>query len=340
LAADVALALAGRHGARFELLSRRAGDRGALRAGIHPALLPGGRRVSDDAERAEVEATWGPVPAEPGRTSMEILEAAAERQIDVLFLIGVDPLRDVPDAALARRALQNARAKVVQSLELGELEPYADVFLPTAATFERDGHLTTWEGRSQRIRPVRGPQGLSRPDWEILAGLARAMGGDLGFASIEELQEEMSALLEPRERPRRSTAWAGGGTPQWLDELTLFTYPLLVDEGRLSGGAAEVKAALEEPPFAEVHPEDAEKRGLTDQGAVRLRTGSGEAVVPVRVTEDVAQGAVFLPFNQPGLAANTLLAGRFTAAVELEPTTVAVEEPPGADTPAAAGVVA
>ncbi|HET9723074.1 MAG TPA: NADH-quinone oxidoreductase subunit G [Actinomycetota bacterium] len=325
LAADVALGLAGRHGARFGLLSRRAGDRGALRAGVHPALLPGGRRVTDDAERGEVEAVWGPLPTEPGRTSMEILEAAAERQVDVLFLIGLDPLRDVPDAGLARRALQNARYAVVQSLELGELEPYADAFLPAAATFERDGHVTTWEGRSQRMRPVRGPQGLSRPDWEILAGLARAMGGDLGFGPIEELQEEMSGLLEPRGRPRRSTAWAGGGTPQWIEELTLFTYPLLVDEGRLSDRAAEVKAALEDPPFAEVHPEDAAKRGLEDGGPVRLRTGAGEAVVPVRVTEDVAQGAVFVPFNQPGLAANTLLAGRFTAAVEIErPAMVAV----------------
>jgi predicted molibdopterin-dependent oxidoreductase YjgC len=245
---------------------------------------------------------------------MGILDAAARREIDVVFLIGVDPLRDLPDAALARRALENVRFKVVQSLELGALEPYADAFLPAAASFEREGHVTTWEGRGQRMRPVRGPKGLSRPDWEILVGLARAMGGDLGFETLEELQEELGSLREPT---RRSTAWAAAGAPQWIEELTLFTYPLLVDEGRLSEGATELKAALEDGPFAEVHPDDAAKHGLVDGGPVRLRTAAGQAVVPVRVTEHVAAGSVFVPFNQPSLAANTLLAGRFTAAVEL-----------------------
>jgi NADH-quinone oxidoreductase subunit G len=333
LAADVALAVASKHGAAFVLTARRANDRGALRAGVHPSLLPGGRRLADPTARAEVEAVWGELTAtEPGRDAKGILEAAADREIDVLFLIGVDPLRDHPDAALARRALENARFKVVQSLELGALEPYADAFLPAAASFEREGHMTTWEGRGQRLRPVRGPTGLSRPDWEILAALARAMGADLGLRTLEELQEELGALLEPREPPRRSTAWAGGGTPQWTDELTLFTYPLLVDEGRLSEGAVELRAALQEAPFAEVHPEDAERHGLSDGGWVRLRAAAGEAVVACRVTEHVAQGAVFVPFNQPGLAANTLLSGRFTAAVELqavggEPDPVAAREP-------------
>jgi len=219
---------------------------------------------------------------------------------------------------LARRALENAPFKVVQSLELGSLEPYTDAFLPAAPWFEREATATTWEGREQRLRPARGPAGLSRPDWEIFDELARAMGRDLGLRSLDEVREELAGLLAPRAPTERSTAWAGAGEPQWIDGLTLFTYPLLVDEGRLSEGASELKAALEETPFAEVHPEDAEAHGLVDGGSVRLRTSSGEAVVPVRVTEHVAAGSVFVPYDQPGLAANTLLAGRFTAAVELQ----------------------
>jgi len=319
LATDVALRLARRFGAGFALVPRRAGDRGALRAGVHPALLPGGRRLTVPAERAEVEAAWGELRnVEPGRNGREILEACAAREIDVLFLVGVDPLRDVPDAALARRALENVPVKVVQSLELGELEPYADAFLPAAALHEREGHLTTWEGRSQRVRPVRGPVGLSRPDWQILAGLAEAVGAPLGFGSLEELREEMGALLAPRQVVVRPSAWVGAGVPQWLDELTLFTYPLLVDEGRLSSGASELKATLEESAFVEVHPDDAEKLHLADGERARVRTGAGEAILPVRVTSRVAQGSVFVPFNQPGLAANRLLSGRFTAAASLE----------------------
>ncbi len=331
LATDVALRLARRFGAGFALVPRRAGDRGALRAGVHPALLPGGRRLAAPAERAEVEAVWGELrDAAPGRNGREILEACARREVDVLFLVGVDPLRDLPDAALARRALENVPVKVVQSLELGELEPYADAFLPAAALHERDGHLTTWEGRSQRIRPVREPAGLSRPDWQIFAGLAEAVGAPLGFGSLEELREEMGVLLAPREVSARPTAWVGAGVPQWIDELTLFTYPLLVDEGRMSEGASELKAALEEPAFVEVHPEDAEKLRLTDGGLARVRTGAGEATLPVRVTARVAQGSVFVPFNQPGLAANRLLSGRFTAAATLEPAPVTGEGTPGA----------
>jgi len=236
----------------------------------------------------------------------------------VLFLIGVDPLRDLPDAALARRALGNVPTVVVQSLELGSLEPFASMFLPAAAFLEREGHLTDWEGRRQRLRPIRGPQGISRPDWEIFAGLALALGGDLGFETLEELQAEMGGLLPPRATSRRPNVWAGAGAPQWIDDLTLFTYPSLIDEGRLSEGADELKAALQEPAFAEVHPDDAEKHGLTGSPTVRLRTEAGEAVLPLRVTSHVAQGSVFVPFNQPGLASNTLLSGRHTAAVALE----------------------
>ncbi|HEX9123689.1 MAG TPA: NADH-quinone oxidoreductase subunit G [Actinomycetota bacterium] len=321
IALDLVMRQANRIGARFTWVSRRAGDRGALRAGVHPELLPGGRRVTDAAERAEVEAVWGELAnAMRGRDAHQILEAAAKREIDVLFLIGVDPLRDFPDAKLALRGLQNVPNKVVQDLRLGDLEPFADAFLPAAASFERDGHFTTWEGRGQRIRPVRDPAGLARPDWEIFAGLAEAVGGDLGFPSLEVLREELGGLLAPREGLGHDPGFLFLPPVDHTDkELILFTSPLLVDEGRLSVGADHLKAALEEDAFAEVHPADAERLGLADGGRARVRTEAGEAELPVRVTSHLAQGACFVPFNQPGLAANTLLTGRFTIVATLEP---------------------
>jgi NADH-quinone oxidoreductase subunit G len=318
LAADVALSVVNRFGTRFAYVTRRANDRGALRAGVHPELLPGGRRMIDGEGRAAVEEVWGSIASTAtGRSTRQILEAAAKREIDVLFLIGVDPLRDLPGSALTRRALQNTRHKVVQGLELGDLDPYADAFLPAAAWPERDGHTTDWEGRSQRFRPVRPPRGVSRPDWEIFVGLADAMGGDLGFRSLDELREEAAELLATREVPLRSTAWTGTGRPQLAGELTAFTYPLLIDEGRMVDGSAELKAALEEEAFAEMHPTDAEKHALHDGDRIRVRTETAEAELPLRVTTDVAQGAVFVPFNQPGLSANTLLGATF-----FEPATV------------------
>jgi NADH-quinone oxidoreductase subunit G len=333
---DAARGLAGSTGARFAYASRRANDRGALRAGVHPSLLPGGRRFADGGDRAEVEALWGPIlAAEEGRGWRDILGACAAREVDVLFLIGVDPLRDYPDAALARRALENVPRKVVQSLELGSLEPFVDAFLPAAPFLEKDGHVTTWEGRSQRLRPIRGPQGISLPDWEIFASLALASGGDLGFETLDELHEEMGRLLGPREVAGRWEAPVAHAPIALADgELALCTYPLLVDEGRLSERADELKATLEDEATLELHPDDAATRGLADGATAVVRTAAGEAELPVHVTEHVAPGSAFVPFNQPGFAANTLLSGAFVT-----PASIEAAEGAGADeVPAEAGV--
>ena len=254
--------------ARFAYVSRRANDRGALVAGVVPQLLPGGRAFANPQERGEVEALWGPImAAEEGRDWRGILQACANREIDVLFLIGVDPLRDYPDAALALRALQNVPTKVVQSLELGSLEPFADAFLPAAPFLEKDGHVTTWEGRSQRLRPVRGPEGIALPDWEIFASLGLAAGGDLGFETLDELRDEMGRLLAPRELGGSGFALPGSSVPVVPEgNLILFSYPLLVDEGRLSERAEELKAVLQDEAFVEVHPQDAAAFGLTRRG--------------------------------------------------------------------------
>ena len=316
--ADAALEAAVAAGVGATYVTRRANDRGALRAGVHPALLPGGRAIGDPGD---VEAVWGPIlDREPGRDTNAILQACADREIDVLFLIGVDPLRDAPDAALARRALQNVPIKVVQSLELGDLETFAEAFLPAAAFIEKEGHVTNWEGRGQRLRAVRGPEGISLADWEIFASLALACGGDLGFETLDELREEMGRLLapSPAETAARPGATAAASEAPSASGLRLFTYPLLVDEGRLSEGADELKAALEESAFIEVHPRDAEAAGVADGGRVVVRTDAGEAEVDARVTEQVTPGAVFVPFNQPGLAANTLLSGDLVTGVTLE----------------------
>jgi NADH-quinone oxidoreductase subunit G len=359
-------------GARFSFLPRRAGDRGALRAGLHPELLPGGRRVAEGSERGSVETTWGrEIPGERGHDSRAILEAAARGEIDVLYLVGVDPLTDFPDQDLVRTALGNSPFTVVQDISTGEYAEYAEAVLPAAAFLERDGHFTDWEGRGQRLRPVRPPLGLSRPDWQIFQELSEVMGADMGFGSLDDLHEEMGALLAPREvsDPTRATGGVDQGTPEeaagspderaipqahesaggedeaateettepegaergeegpasGADEdqshpgdLLLFSYPLLVDEGKLSVDADELKAALEEQPFLEVHREDAERLGLEDGGRARIRTEAGEAELEVRVSDGIVAGAAFVPWNQPGLRASTLFRERPRARASAE----------------------
>jgi NADH-quinone oxidoreductase subunit G len=307
---------------KFALLNRRANDRGALRAGLHPALLPGGRAVGSDDARAQVEVAWGTLlPSAPGREVGAILEAAAGREIDVLFLVGADPLRDFPDVALARRALENVAYKVVVDIDARALTRYADAMLPAAPYLEKDGHYTDWEGRSQRLRAVRRPQGMARSEWEIFQELSEITGKDLGFRSLDALHEQMASLYSVPQAGVSALSSEAEPTPQPQhgEGLILFTYPLLVDEGRLLEGADKLKEALEESPFAEVNPTDAGRLGIADGATVRLTTDAGEAELPVRVTADIAPGTVFVPWNQPGFAANTLLSGSLSTSVTLEP---------------------
>ncbi|HJR96713.1 MAG TPA: NADH-quinone oxidoreductase subunit NuoG [Actinomycetota bacterium] len=334
-AADVAKRAAEATGARFQYVTRRANDRGALLAGVHPSLLPGGRGLD---EVDDVEAAWGPLMnREPGRDTMGILRACADREVDVVFLVGVDPLRDVPDAELVRRALDNVPVKIVQSLELGSLEPFADAFLPASAFLEKDGHVSTWEGRGQRLRAIRGRDGISLADWEIFASMALACGGDLGFETLDQLHDEMGRLMAAREDGRSELgAVAAPAEVEPGDGLALFTYPLLVDEGRLSEEADELKAALGQAPFVELHPTDAAAAGIVDGGRAMVRTDAGAAELPARVTEHIAAGAAFVPFNQPGLAANTLFSGRMVTRARITPAESDPARPEGAEAVGAA----
>ncbi|CAN5720051.1 NADH-quinone oxidoreductase subunit G [soil metagenome] len=384
-AADAARQAADATGARFQYVTRRANDRGALLAGVHPSMLPGGRAMHevDDVERA-----WGPLMnRQPGRDTIGILQACANGEVDVLLLVGVDPLRDIPDAQLVRRALDNVPVKVVQSLELGSLERFADAFLPASAFLEKDGHVSTWEGRGQRLRSIRRRDGISLADWEIFVSMALACGGDLGFETLDEIHAEMARLLGAREAkgatgeadaPLAAEGAPGGegasGSVEGLapqpdserergdegatadvdrsgDELgetrqagdasdeeglLLFTYPLLVDEGRLSERADELKSALADEAFVEVHADDAGSHGLADGARALVRTDAGEAVLPVRVSAHVALGSVFVPFNQPGFAANALLSGQMQTRARLSAAEGATPEGPGGDEPTGA----
>jgi predicted molibdopterin-dependent oxidoreductase YjgC len=197
--------------------------------------------------------------------------------------------------------------------------------VPAAAPGEVDGHVTDWEGRSQRVRRVRGPIGSSRPDWEIFAGLAEAFDAPLGFSTLEDLQEEMARLLAPRELGG-DAAPASAGVPAPSGELLLMAYPLLVDEGRLSEDAGELKEAQQQAAFAELHPEDAEAAGIADGSEALVKTDAGEARLPVRITSGIAKGTVFVPYNNPGLRANTLLSGFFVTPVSIEPVEDGAED--------------
>ena len=283
-------------GARPAWVPRRAGARGGLAAGVHPALLPGGRRVSDQSARADVEQVWGPIPTTPGRDARAILEDAAN--LGVLLLAGVDPAADFGDATLGRRALDQAPFVVALDLLMNESSRRANVVLPANAFAERDGTLTNWEGREQPFSPAVSPAGVSRPDWEILSLIANEAG--VGFPRTHtELRREMTALT------RESTSGTPVAIPaprlRRLDEhrpFTLLTYPLLVDAGSMLLGADDL-LATSEGAYVEIGRADAERIGVVVGDHVRVESACGSVEAPVKIGS-LADRCVFVPANNPG----------------------------------------
>jgi predicted molibdopterin-dependent oxidoreductase YjgC len=178
------------------------------------------------------------------------------------------------------------------------------------------------------MRPVRAPVGLARSEWEIFQELSEIAGADMGFHSLDDLHEEMGAVLASGAASESASPPEATSTQPPLSaqasELTLFTYPLLVDEGKLVAGADRLKEALADQPFVEIHPEDAERLGIVDGQPVRLHTSAGQATLPARITDGIAPRCVFVPWNQPGFAANTILSGSTTTSVTVDPVAAEV----------------
>src|SRR5207302_9584280 len=136
-----------------------------------------------------------------------------------------------------------------------------------------------------------------------------------GFRSMEDVEEELGAILSVARVLVPGDTGRGQAPPHDGNDAegthALFTYPLLIDEGRISEGADELKAALEDQAFVEVHPDDAQRLRIADGEPAQLRTDAGQAILPVRVSDGIAPGSCFVPFNNPGLQADTVVSGRF-----------------------------
>jgi NADH-quinone oxidoreductase subunit G len=187
-----AVLLEARPDARFLPALRRANVRGALDLGLAPGVLPG--RVSLDAGRDWFADAWPVVPSSRGLDATGILEAAAGGRIDVLVLLGSDPLSDFPDRSLAQRALAGARFVIAVDTFVNDSGQHADVVLATAGYAEVDGTTTNVEGRVSRLTQKVTPPGTSRPDWMLAAELAYRLDSDLGLESIDGIWDEIERL--------------------------------------------------------------------------------------------------------------------------------------------------
>jgi NADH-quinone oxidoreductase subunit G len=212
-AVDVAGAvLAARPDARFLPVLRRANVFGALDMGLAPGLLPG--RVTLDAGREWFASRWDRLPAAAGLEAAGILAAAADGKIDVLVLLGADPLRDFPDRDLAARALAGARTVVSVATFIDDSARQANVVLAAAGYTEEAGTTTNLEGRISTLEQKITPPGTARQDWMLAAELALRLGSDLGVRSVDDVWDEIERVA-PSHRGitravLRSTAGADG----------------------------------------------------------------------------------------------------------------------------------
>jgi formate dehydrogenase major subunit len=334
----------GRPGVGVNPLRGQNNVQGACDMGSFPHELSGYRHVSDDATRQMFETMWGrPIDVEPGLRIPNMLDAAVDGTFKGIYIQGEDILQSDPNTHHVAAGLAAMECVVVQDLFLNETAAYAHVFLPGTTFLEKDGTFTNAERRIQRVRRVMSPK-PGYADWEVTKLLADAL--DLGwtYTHPSEIMDEIAALTPTFAGVSYavldrlgSVQWpcnaaAPEGTPVMhvdrfvrgrghfvlteyvpTDERTGPRFPLILTTGRILSqynvGAQTRRtenARWHEEDRLEIHPHDAEQRGVVDGQWVRLRSRAGETALRALVTDRVAPGVVYTTFHHPLTQANVI----------------------------------
>lgn len=299
---SAAAALSHTSGASFAYLPRRSGAPAAIDKGLFAGGLPGGRRLDDATDRHTVEQAWNTtLPATNGRNLHGILTAAANGEIDVLYLIGVDLVTDSASASLARKALERVPTVIVQDLALNAtVSQYATIVLPVTARQERAGTATNWEGRRQSFFKAVPPAGSAQDDHTILSQLAMYLGYDFGCADVGQIQAEMAAL------GRRDTAHPYPSGHTQPAPTNVMVRPRLLSHG--ASLTVDVPSLMATAPSETVVVDPLTANGLAVQdGAVIVVQAQGQDL-PATVTIDGTQApnTLVLPQRLGGVSLNEL----------------------------------
>ncbi|MDQ2801473.1 MAG: formate dehydrogenase subunit alpha, partial [Pseudomonadota bacterium] len=334
----------GREGVGVNPLRGQNNVQGSCDMGSFPHELPGYRHVGDDAVRAIYETLWGTaIDNEPGLRINNMLDAAVAGEFKGLYVQGEDIAQSDPDTKHVTAGLEAMECVVVQDLFLNETANYAHVFLPGSTFLEKDGTFTNAERRINRVRRVMPPRN-GYEDWEITQLLANAMGLGWSYAHPGQIMDEIAQTTPTfagvsfaRLDELGSIQWpcneeAPEGTPVMhmdhfvrgrgrfiitdyvaTDERTGPRFPLLLTTGRILSqynvGAQTRRTAnvvWHEEDLLEMHPFDAETRGLRDRDWARLASRSGETTLRLKVTDRVAPGVVYTTFHHPTTQANVI----------------------------------
>ena len=288
-------ALAAKTGAKIAYIPRRAGERGALEAGALGTVLPGGRPVVDAAARVDIAAAWGvdSLPATPGRTSTQIIDALASGDLDAVVVGGVDA-HDLPHS---RDAISALKKSFVVSLEIApsSVSAVADVVLPVAAITEKSGSFLNWEGRARAFDSAVADS-HNRSDVRILSMLADALGNPISLGTVTSSAREFNQLGSwDGARVHLAPVAAGSAQAVSGNEALLSSWRRLLDMGTLQKGEDNL-AGTRRPTVAVISPKRAESIGVATGQQVRVSNAQGSITIPVLV-EDIHEDAVWIPRN-------------------------------------------
>jgi len=318
---------------------------GACDVGALPNVFSGYQRVDDPPTRAKFEKAWGvALPDKPGLTLVEILNAAFEKRIRGLYVMGENLMLSDPDINHVRQELKALDFLVVQDIFLSETAELADVVLPACSFAEKEGTFTNTERRVLRVRKALAAPGEAREDWRILCEVASRLGYPMGYADAEAVLREIASLTpiyagityerleegglqwpcptqdHPGTKFLHERGFARGKgkfhpvrflPPQELPDRE---YPFVLTTGRVlqhwhtgtMTRRCEVLDDLVPTGRLEISPRDAGRLGVVSGQKVAVHSRRGRIEVPVGLTDRIADGVVFLSFHFKEHPANAL----------------------------------
>jgi len=334
----------GREGVGVNPLRGQNNVQGSCDMGSFPHEFPGYRHVSDDTVRHLFESNWGVgLQNEPGLRIPNMFEAALDGEFKGLYIEGEDIAQSDPNTQHVTAALTAMECIIVQDLFLNESAKFAHVFLPGSSFLEKDGTFTNAERRISPVRKVMQPKS-GYADWEITQLLSNAMGFPMNYKHPSEIMDEIALLTptftgvsyklidelgsiqwpcneaHPTGTPTMHVGEFVRGKGKFLvteyvptREKVNAKYPLILTTGRILSqynvGAQTRRTennVWHDEDRLEIHPHDAEERGIVEGDWVGIRSRAGETVLRARVTERVQPGVVYTTFHFPESGANVI----------------------------------
>ena len=344
--ANIAMATGniGRPGVGVNPLRGQNNVQGSCDMGSFPHELSDYRRVDDDHVRAIFARHWrSELDPIPGLRIPNMLDEAVAGTFKALYVQGEDIAQSDPNTQHVEAALNAMECVIVQDLFLNETAKFGHVFLPGCSFLEKDGTFVNAERRINRVRAVMSPK-AGMQEWEATQALANAMGYPMNYQSAEEILEEIAALT-PSFAGVSFDLLDQEGSVQWpcndsapvgtsimheeefvrgrglfvpteyqpTPERANRKFPLLLTTGRALSHY-NVGAQTRRTPniewlaedVLEIHPADAQMRGVRDGDWVSVASRIGETTLPASVTDRVVPGVVYTTFHHPDTGTNVI----------------------------------